>query len=425
MFSSKRHKHVVAAPLFALMLMGTHFLSTSLPVSASVLRSGGALVLASEEERVVSLASGTAIRMSRGSEVLLDSDGASLTLKRGSFTWNTPSVIVIQTSQGVIRALASAGVASVQDSALTIALVRGQGLFMQANGDMLILSQGYQTILDASSVRTQPLPDAWIHLTTASLPSPSDVQAPMTLEMQDALLTQSQAELLGLLSGASEEAIDVSKALLESGIPPSEILSGITRSVLGRIKPVSPLLIEFWGHHFAREAAKDSLKAGELLSSALHIPHVMEERGYPLQAEFWRGVLENAIDVVSLLSPATDANGLEEARVMIRDIRLPAEKSHLSVPQESEIPLDHEELLLKAEATVRASDGLVASSTSFEIDPTRVNAVKIQNLFFSEDGEDVSYSFTYLVTQKAIIDVVRAGVLLPNRLSEEVFFQRP
>ncbi len=437
-----RHRHFVAAPLTAVLLLFIGAVSAAAPVGAEYVHPRGSGIVNSDgQDLPFSTPAGPRGLLGEHSEIALAKDG-SLELRRGSLFALADDGLMIdaglglwaQTIDGMVFVLRS-------DEAALVASVRGPALAVTPEKTW-ILPQGYQLRIDAAgTAKRSRIPEEWLtdqalrsNMIPASTPNAYD-QLVLTGDDVTASLVEDtgplRRRLLTALSlGTSLERLDdvavtqVVSAIVHDPEAADDLPFAIPALAASVMKPLPDELFQGWVQSVLRLATTDAMAAQAIvLDTAVSLPRVFEDAGYPRQAILWRSALASVSEV---LSPLLAGEGLdtfdEQISQALHAVSYFAAETLTSEAETVVRKYSDAEVVSLTRTVLHSHHVLFTAATDITPDTNRADCARVSGVFIAENGQDTAYAFSYCPGTERVAGIERAGTPLPNELTASAFF---
>lgn len=460
--NTKRHRHFVAVPLAAFLMLAVAGMETVLKVGAEGLV-GASTVRFEAGSTATDFQTGWHFSgtLQPGSIVSADKSGEHTELLHGHATLRSTGFTEVTAGNVRIAALAASFTVLHDESSTTVAPLTAP-VIVSYGADTKVLVPGMQlTVTMSGKATVATVPVDWYMqelqaiklLSDAVIPSSSqgtsraDTQADLARLLSrgrittdvfadmdaaafslDATGMTSRLLLLRLLQENARTDTDASQAIAsamsEDRFLVTELQALLPLQITTLQKPVAEAHIRLWEKTALSRGLTDAASAVSLLRENADFPERLRRAGYPEQSILWQHALSYVGTTLRTTLTGDALTSMDNALSVINraDIEEEVYAAPVAAPY---VPVTHwseSELIALVSHTLTSKGVLMAVTTELAPD-TPTQTVRVSGVFIAEQGSDVPYVFTFDVARSLITDIKRNGKELPNTVPVDVFFR--
>lgn len=436
--TTHRHRHFVAIPVTAFAMLFLGGVINLIPVRAEQQRGAMSVHLQADQEQSFSIGTSVTGMLYEGSVLRAERDGSRVSLVRGQTLLAArefltvdigalqvdafgTSFYLVKGDMTTIAALEAPIVVTIHDKSMIV--VPGTQLSIREDGDMVV------TATLPSDWQAERRRDAKA-LLSDQLSDDRSMSAETLLGRLDAtdVLMQRRLLLLRMITLTArmpEQDLQTVVVGIEDDVVLRENISAFLPALTAvSRRPLSPLLVQTWADRVIESGLRKGTGTALLVRETASLPTLLEEQGFPLQADLWRASLRHIVDVLLQTVSTENRMVLTEARDVFTAeaiTLLPKARAEFA-PKKPKTSWTADELSAITHQALVHAGALIATSTAF-VPNTETQTVEVQGIFVAENSQDVPYSFTYDPAARLLLHINRNGERLPNTVSLEIFFR--
>ena len=412
--SHQKHRHLIAIPVALLTVSAVISAQMILPTKASLIEASYSQTIETTDTSQTVTVGPMSIVLDPSSVLHVDLSG-KLILEKGSMIVASKSLINAESVTGFDGAL---WMLKSGDSITAVAL--RSPFVLSAEGKSMLIPEGSQGVLVGSKIKRSTVPVSSLEEAKKRIPSFKDSSE--TISNPDMTLLSALRALSD--PWVKQESVPSFLVTLFSSAQSLDTADMLPAHVFVSVTPLPAEAIDRWASEFLALAALNGDEAISVLDTASKLPLLFREKGFPKQEQEWAKAVDRVSRVVLTILPAEKRAALSDVLRVNRGF-VSAESLQSEQPESEKkaaSSLSPEELIDAGNTLIAEQDLLLSAATRVLIDSEDSSLVRIEGVFREENGDDVSYDFSYDPTSQMLSKIMRDGARLPNVVSIESFF---